>query len=568
MILSLDIETNLAHDTIWCCGAVCEGFKQPTRHALSLVDGKVVELPDREVCKINFKDDADALQWLINSSDIIIGHNLIDFDIPLLEKLWNITIPKEKVVDTLLLSRLWNPRQEGGHSLGSWGVRLNDFKGDFPVEDFDKGYTDEMGDTKLTLKLYHHLLGCFDRSSFSEECIDLEHAVQWIVAEQVRNGFKLDKEKATELYQELWVRMVKAQDTLQATFPPIITKRFHKTTKKPLKDLVVEFNPGSRKQIAERLISTGVTLIEQTDKGAWKVDETVLETIDTPEAKLLLDYFLCQKRTGQIDQWLKYVDEENRVHGRVSTNGAVTGRMTHFSPNLAQVPSVTAQYGKECRECWIVDEGNVLVGIDAAGLELRMLAHYLDDEAYTTTLLEHDIHLSNMHAAGLSNRDQAKTFIYAFIYGAGVAKLGSIVGGGAGTGKKLKADFLKANPALRRLIKVNKAKYATGSILGLDGRKVRLASEHAALNTLLQSTGAIVMKKALVIFDGLLKQKSIPAKIVGNIHDEWQVEVAECFGKAVGRLGVRAIVEAGEHYKLNCPLDGSYSIGKDWSETH
>ena len=551
-LVALDIETNLAHDTIWCCG--------------------VVTAADKDIITGTPELASKVLQGYIDLADIVIGHNLIEFDIPLLEKYWGVTIPKHKVRDTLLTSRLWNPRIEGGHSLKAWGLRLGEYKDEFALEDFDKGFTDEMAeyclqDCKVTMNLHQHLTDCFKRSNFSADCIDLEHDVQWITAQQVRNGFKLDIGKATSLYQDLWIKMIKAQDELQQIFPPVTIKRVSEKTGKALKDKIITFNPSSRQQIAERLISKGVKLVEQTEKGAWKIDETVLGVIDTKESRLLLDYFLCQKRTGQIDQWLSHV-KDNRVHGRVSTNGAVTGRMTHFSPNLAQIPSTKAPYGRECRECWIVDKGNVLVGIDAAGLELRMLAHYLDDEYYTTTLVEYDIHLANMHSAGLSNREQAKTFIYAFIYGAGVAKLGSIIGGNASTGRKAKARFLKANPLLKALIVETKTAAKKGSIIGLDGRKIRIASEHAALNSLLQSAGAIVMKRALVILVDLLESRNIPFKIVANVHDEIQIEVSECFGNAVGRLGCKAIVEAGLYYKLNCPLAGDYNAGQSWAETH
>ena len=571
MILALDIETNLAHDVIWCCAVV--------------TDDDSVVLEDTDISR-------SVLQGMIDLADIVIGHNLIEFDIPILEKLWNIRVPKHKVRDTIIMSRLWNPRIAGGHSLKAWGARLEDAKIDFDVEDFDKGYTEEMGrycvqDTALTLKLYQHLMEIMvDKSKFSVDCIELEHEVQWITAQMCRNGFKLDIEKATELYQTLWARMITAQDKLQAIFPPITTKRVSEKTGKTLKDNVQVFNPGSRPQIAARLLSTGVKLTEYTPKTkeaiteahgnpkklaaikySYKIDETVLGAIHTKESKLLLDYFLCQKRTGQIDQWLSHI-KDGRVHGKVYTNGAVTGRMTHNSPNIAQVPAVTAPYGKECRECWTVDEGNVLVGIDASGLELRMLAHYMNDPEYVKEILEGDIHTANQLAAGLPTRDMAKTFIYAFLYGAGNEKIGSIVGRGSKTGANLKKKFLTNTPALAKFIKEVKAAAAKGTVLALDGRKVRVEEDYIAPNSLLQSAGAIVMKKALVIFVELLEQRGLPYRIVANVHDEWQVETPIAFAKAVGRLGCRAITLAGEHYELNCPLAGDYHAGSNWSETH
>jgi DNA polymerase-1 len=275
---------------------------------------------------------------------------------------------------------------------------------------------------------------------------------------------------------------------------------------------------------------------------------------------------MLQKRVAQIDSWLKAVKDDGRVHGRVITNGAVTGRMTHQSPNMAQVPAVSAPFGTECRSCWTVDEGNVLVGIDASGLELRMLAHYMDDEDYTNEILNGDIHTANQRAAGLETRPLAKTFIYAFLYGAGDAKIGAIVGGNSGTGRRLKERFLHNTPALEELRRRTDRQAQSGILDGLDGRKLRVRSQHAALNTLLQGAGACVMKQAVVHLAD--KLRNIPHKFVANVHDEWQIETPAHYADTVGRIGVRSIRIAGETLGLRCPLDGEYRVGNNWAETH
>ena len=223
---------------------------------------------------------------------------------------------------------------------------------------------------------------------------------------------------------------------------------------------------------------------------------------------------------------------------------------------------------RECRSCWTVREGYKLVGIDASGLELRMLAHYMDDKEYTNEVTEGDIHTANQKAAGLKSRDQAKTFIYAFIYGAGDAKIGSVVGGNQRDGAKLRKSFLDNNPSLKLLReRVSKAA-KRGYLKGLDGRKIYVRSEHAALNSLLQGGGAIAMKRALLMLQNLIKLNSLDARFVANIHDEWQMEVREDVADFVGELAVGCIEKAGEYYKLRCPLTGEYKIGDNWSETH
>lgn len=546
-MITLDIETNTKHDTIWC-----------------------VVTEEVQTGNLAVHTTPETLAPLLRDAICVIGHNIIGFDAPVLDKVWNLQIPNSKLVDTLVLSRLYSPSLEGGHSLDSWGKRLGDHK--IVFSDYDAGLSDEMidyckQDVKLTTTLYKHLVNSLKSEGFSEQCADLEHRVAIIMAVQERNGFALDVDGATSLYQDITHKMRLITTDLQKVFPPIVEQRWSEKTGKQLKDKVTEFNVGSRQQIAERLEAVGVTFSLKTEKGATIVNEKVLEGIDVPEAKMIHEYLMLQKRAAQIDSWLSH-QRDGRVHGRVITNGAVTGRMTHHSPNMAQVPSVSAPYGKECRSFWTVPAGHKLVGIDASGLELRMLAHYMRDENYTNEILSGDIHTANMKAAGLTDRNQAKTFIYAFLYGAGPAKIGEIVNGGYSEGQKLMSAFLKNTPALARL-RERVAKFAeTGTLPGLDGRRLRVRSQHAALNTLLQGAGAIVMKQALVVLCDTLDALGIPYKLVANVHDEFQIETPEHFAKAVGKQAVKAIQEAGDQLKLRCPLDGEFNIGNNWAETH
>ena len=363
-------------------------------------------------------------------------------------------------------------------------------------------------------------------------------------------------------------------EQMQQRWPPVTLERYSEKTGKRLKDTVVTFNPGSRQQIAEKLMELGWKPKKHTDKGSVIVDEGVLADLPYPEAKLIAEYLLLQKRVSQIQSWFECVGSDGRVHGRVITNGAVTGRMTHSGPNMAQIPNAGSVYGHECRECWTVDEGNVLVGCDASGLELRMLAHYMKDDEYVKTVVEGsskdgtDVHTKNQKAAGLQTRDQAKTFIYGFLYGAGPAKIGAIVGGSAKDGQRLIDSFLKATPSLQRLRNLV-AKYASkGFVPGLDGRKIWVRSEHSALNSLLQGAGAIVMKQALVLLDSEIKAQKLRAKFVANVHDEFQLECHPDDAEQLGKTAVKCIQDAGKFFNLRCPLDGEYKIGQSWRHTH
>jgi DNA polymerase I len=575
MRIVLDIETSSKHDKIWCV---------VTRN-----------INTDEVTKWI---TARGLQDYLNTATEVVTHNGIFFDFPVLKKVWGITVKKSQVVDTLVLARLCDPSIEGGHSLEAWGERLGHYKAPYKKiwswltgksligEDENGKKVDQSNlafdepvmsallwyciqDTKITAELYKHLTQEME-NDFSKESITLEHEVAIIIAGQERNGFRLDMPKAIQLLSELKTKLDIIQVEMERIFPPRVESgRTHKTSGKALKDIVTPFNPGSRQQIAERLIEKGWKPKKHTEKGAVIVDETTLEGIDIPEAKAIAEYLMLQKRIGQIESWIDAVQKDGRVHGRVITNGAVTGRMTHMSPNMAQIPNSGSPYGHECRELWTIEKGNKLVGIDAAGLELRMLAHYMNDDEYTNEVVSGDIHTANQTAAGLQTRNQAKTFIYAFLYGAGSAKIGSIVGGSAKEGQKLIDSFLRNTPRLKALREKVARIFATkGWLPGLDGRKLLVRAEHSALNTLLQGAGAIVMKQALVLFKKELTKQKIWYEFKANVHDEWQIECKEADAETVGKIGVQSIINAGIMLKMRCPLDGEFKVGNSWKETH
>jgi len=544
--LAIDIETDdLDATTIWCAVT------------------KDIDTGEVKVWKA-----ANGLRQYIEDQDLLIGHNIINFDLPVLKKLWNLNTDSNPLRDTLIMSRLLNPVLEKGHSLDSWGVRLGLKKGDF--SDFDGGLSEDMvdyciQDVEITHALFTHLT---DSLLDWGQSVDLEHETAMVVKKQEENGFKLDVPKCMSMLANWQQSLMDIEEELQQVFEPITTERYSDKTGKRLKDKVEVFNPGSRKQIAERLMSLGWKPRKHTEKGSVIVDEKVLQTVKIPQAKPILRYLLLQKRVAQVKSWVENVSERGRVHCKVRTNGAITGRMTHSKPNLAQVPRVGSEYGEECRSVWTVEDGNVLLGADASGLELRMLAHYMDDKNYTKEILEGDIHTANMKAAGLTDRDQAKTFIYAFLYGAGPAKIGQIVGGGEREGKRLIDSFLKNTPALQKL-KDKVSRLAEKEWLpGLDGRRLIVRSQHAALNTLLQGAGAIVMKQALIMLNRKLIHANMDARFVANVHDEWQIETTEQDAETVGHFAVQSIRQAGIRLNLRCPLDGEFKVGLNWAATH
>ncbi len=546
MRIALDIETNKAHDTIWLCCTY-----------------------DIDTKEVRTWTEPESFLQFIKDASLIVAHNGIGFDYPKLNSIWKAKITIKTIADTLIMSRLANPSREGRHSLKNLANLVGRTKKEF--DDFDQGLSQTMidyciEDTIICGELYLYLSK--ELEEFSQKSIDLEHRTAMIVAQQERNGFLLDVPYAMSLLSEWKVTMSNMKEELQAIFPPIVTERWSEKTGKRLKDDVEVFNVGSRQQVAKRLQSLGWVPKDFTETGEVKVDESILESLEYPEAKRVLEYLTLQKRVSQVSSWIDAVKNDQRIHGEVITNGAISGRATHNSPNVAQVPNLDALYGKECRSCWTVPKGYKLVGIDLSQLELRCLAHYMRDDDYTKELLEGDIHIKNQIAAGLPDRAAAKTFIFATIYGAGPTKIGSIVGGGVKEGKKILDKFYKAIPSLEQLQEKVARIASCGSLPGLDGRRLLIRHEHAALNTLLQGAGAIISKQWIINCDNQIRSLGFDAKQVAWVHDELQFEVREEQAEEFGIMAVHAARDVAVHFDLRCPLDAEYHIGSNWAESH
>lgn len=608
-LLFFDIETNgIDH---W---QTKKGLKD--LHCLSILDPVTNEMKSFSPSGLNIQEGLD----LLASADFICGHNSVKFDAPCLEKLYGFT--HKGVLDTMVMAMCVYPDAKnddfnregfpkdliGRNSLKAWGYRIGEYKGDFGTTTDWSAWSQEMQDyceqdVRVTAKLFYYLT---DKKP-SRQMLYLEHDFAKLMAVQENNGWPFNMKKVEKLTANLMAARGILQQQLQEAFPPTVedmkssmgwevngvqgaTKKelgatlkeqghppkqvtllLKEATKLDNKKKEVLFNPNSRDQISERLMGLGWKPTAFEGKRP-AINEAVLREVGLPEADLLCEYLLLAKRLGQVAEgkqaWLTLA-LDGRIHGEVVTNGAVSGRCTHRNPNVAQVPASRAPFGHECRDCFEAPEGKVLVGADAAGLELRCLAHYLfqwDKGAYAKTIVEGDIHTANQKAAGLENRDQAKTFIYAFLYGAGDAKIGSIVGGSSREGKKLKADFMRRIPAIGKLNSIVQQHVTrSNTLIGLDGRILTCRSPHSALNLLLQSAGAVLMKQALVCF---AKKAMYPYELHGNIHDEVQFSCAPEHAKELGEAFIRSLKLAGSILNFRCPVDGEYKVGNTWAETH
>ena len=581
---------------------------------------------------------SDCLKLLAEAEEII-GHNIIKFDIPVIQKLYPDFKPK-KVFDTLIASKLAFPDiadvdiimerkgrysipaelKKKPYSLEAWGYRLGIYKGSFcKQENAFEEWTPELQsyceqDVRVTVALYKKLMNpAMDKRKLSQESLDIEFKFAEIISLQERRGVKFNTDKAIALTGKLIKRKLELIPELKKYFKDKIKKEvFIPKKNNKIKGYVagepfikkkrIPFNPNSRDMVREQLLKFwDWKPIKKTKSGNWALDKEVLADmceekvtdkdgnliLKYPFAPILEEYYIIEKLLGSLQtgeqSWLNHVTKEGRIHGSVNTIGAATGRCTHNNPNLAQIPACGKPFGKECRELFEASKGYKLVGCDASGLEFRCLAHYINDPKINKTVIEGvkedgtDIHSLNMkilqEIEPNVSRDDAKTYIYAWMYGGGDAKLGSIIGKSAQVGKKLRELFLSKYPALEQLIKqANEQIKTQGFIRGIDGRYIAVKSSHKALNYTLQSAGAIVMKKALnILYEDLTNLGWSFGKeyaFVLNVHDEYQAEVLPELVEQYKELATAAIRKAGEYFNFNCPLDGEAVVGMNWSETH
>lgn len=646
--LAFDIETNgllPEMDTIHCINAIDldSGAELRFNNYEFYPDAYTGELTDVRTNRTGSLEDGVRL---IESNCEAWAHNGLGFDFPVLEQVGKADLRETTKRDSKTAAALiWAEIKDldraaqrkgklpdsffkggnmGKHTLKAWGLRLGEEKLDFNPKDyghswesypFSKDADDYcMQDVRTLVKLIELIMS----KGYSPESIQLEHDVQRIISRQEAHGWLFDSAQAQRLTSTLQQRSVELHASCEKLYPAFYTRDGARTFKPKrsnskmgyvagaefTKVKLIDFNPASRQHIADRLIKVdGWEPTEVTKTGLTKVDETILEALPFPSAKQIAEYMMVGKRLGQVaegkEAWLKKVKKDGRIYGRVHTNGTVTGRMAHFSPNIGQVPKNSSPYGAECRGLFIVPEGKLLTGCDADGLELRMMAHYLfpyDKGALVNTITSGgSMHTRNQASLEFNSRDLAKTFFYAMLYGAGDFKLGTTViedfdddkrtkfylayppgvkrqAATVRLGRNRRARLIDGITGMKQLLAKLKQAVKAGSIRGLDGRRVHIRSAHSALNTLFQSAGAIVMKQALVICDDTLaKAGHVPGEnyeFVGNIHDEFQIECDREIAHDVGKIAAQSIVEAGLLLGLRCPLAGNFDVGSNWAETH
>lgn len=556
-----------------------------------------------------YETTTDGIRRLIERGKdaVWIGHNIISFDAPAVFKLTGAHIPIDSVIDTLLLSKLYDPNLRGGHSLENWGNILKFPKSEH--KDFSV-FSPEMleycqRDVSLTVRLYKKIAAVLSRYRFTEQSCYIQHHFWDVLRRQKDRGFYFNIPQAIDLFEDLRKKERELGNEIKVAFPPTRTKigegeifrrdgeetfRYQKYRDDPsfivevsggrftvFKD--IEFNIGSPKQRVEKLLELGWIPEEFTEKGFPKATEESLESFaeasGIKEIGLIHEWLAINGRANMIGNWIDHVDfNDSRIHGTLDV--ASTLRLRHSAPNSGNIPGVRVKDGKilrgkeglytyEARDCWQATPGRVLVGIDAKSLELCMLAHFLNRADFTREILEGDPHQRNADLTGLS-RSTAKTLLYAIQYGARPKKVASIVGVSVRQGASIRKEFLD-KLGLTDLIDECE-RLQQGRIPLIDGSQILCPSPHAALNYRLQGSGARVMALGAILLDQKIRKEGLDAWKVGDIHDEWQWDCHPRDADRVCELGLASLTEAGEILKLNIPISGTAKIGKTWAETH
>lgn len=600
-----------------------------------------VETKERKIFKRPDLFPEEFLEWA-PSVDVWIGHNflLFDYKTVLLKFFPQLNIQREKILDTLICSRLFRYDAEDGHSVEAWAKRFGMQKP--KIDDFTQGLTEEMivrctEDVAIQMRMYEYMKKHIESDVF-KKAIEVEHDASWICGEIKDNGFGFDVEGAKELRARIAKRVEELDKIIQEAYPPqeveeIFIPMVNNKTRgyvkgEPfIKRTVVPFNPGSPKQIVEKLNEAGWQPTEKTkghikaernlrmsrDKqerallkekleeykvSGWACSEENLATLpDTaPEAaRRLAEWLTLSSRVRTLNEWIEcYTPETKAIHPTLMPIGAWTHRMSHQAPNSANIPGhyapkdknhitpveqIKLDYNLPMRSLWRARTSRRLVGVDADGIQLRILAHATNDMDAVEALVngdkknKTDAHSLNARRLGIGDerRDDAKTFIYAWVLGAAVPKVAEILKCDIKQAKRAVESFLEANPALKEFKEHQIPLFARkGYFTGIDGRAVVIDGEHKCLAGILQCGEATVMKRANAIWRGRLLKEKIPFWQVNFVHDEWVTEVPDDdeIANHVMKAQMDAIAEAGVEFNLRCPLLGTGQLGYTWAEVH
>ena len=652
-----------------------------TRLAYCDIETNAIDHPDKcwlvggkmactgEVFKFeNIHEDRVAMkaanEWHL-SLDKMVGHNFIQYDLPLLNKWFDKPLDPRKVLDTLIVSRTVDYNIDiplggnGPHTLKSWGIRLGVFKGDF--HEFG-ALTDEMieywkGDLDTTEALFKHFKSIIYDTDWSKS-LRAEHDLQIELVRSKYHGFHFNADLAKHLLGGVTEQMDTLELQFQEDFPPklqpvntikyqvkgdgtpyaTVTKAKEKypLTQRVGDELIchdfIYFNPGASKNRADVLWDNGWKPFDKTathikfgrlkvgdpygkkiksmsqefynekkatlERYGYTVSEDNLSTLPNtalPGAKALAQWLTLEGRRSSLVEWINQVCDDGRIHGTINNIGAWTGRCAHKAPNTANIASVfhgkptnaveeiKSKYDKHLRECWDTPEGSYLVGCDADGIQLRVLADYMwryfDADMYAKAIMEGkkedetDIHNMNKNALGVQGgtRDMAKTFIYSWLLGAGAAKTAAIMNVTVKEATAARARFEQSIDGLaqmkRRLIPYIAEQ---GYFKGYDGREVKVPSEYKTLAGILQSGEAVLMRHTVINFHADARKEGIDFKMVAFVHDEVQVEVKGTREEAehLGRLVATTMLRTGEELGFRIPTPGDYNVGRNWADTH
>jgi DNA polymerase-1 len=656
------------------CDIETESLNPNKIHLIVCLDTETEEI--RRFYDVHSSGKAEFLSYAATVKKWI-GHHFLGFDAPVLNRLCNLSIGPEDVIDTLVLSRLFDSTRDK-HSIESYGEEFGIPKQGTSISDWSV-LTPEMearcvSDVQINLRLYRKYKK-YLVSPVWQEAIQTEHFVAGLCANDLHsNGFCFDIHGAIKLKEIIDKELSLLDGALRSAFPPKVqfVKEVHpKATKHgtlnrtdfrflgpepdlsdydvdcPFSRIVYrEFNPASPTQIVERLNDAGwrptektrghreaekvlrqlnrkrkktpidrATIVELEEKlqqyqiTGWSVSEENLSTLpDTAPraAQSLVRRLLLGSRSSTLNSWIQvYNHVTGRIHGSFNGIGAWTQRMSHDRPNMGNIPAFNEKqpdktpYSDQMRRLWRADDSRYLVGVDAESIQLRIFAHYLNDEEFTKSLIEGDKntgtdpHSVNQRALGsvCRSRDAAKTFIYAWLLGAGVQKVGQILDCTTEEAREAVERFILRYAGLKYLKeKVIPYDAERGYFQGFDGRYVRIwgddvsSRSHFALAGYLQNGEAVIMKRAMQVWYPKLKSEGVPFWLVNFVHDEWQTETIRDVevAKYVGQTQADAIRTVGERLNLLCPFAGSvfsdhgtdfgdglkYAIGDNWYQTH